>query len=219
MIEKQPRVAHGRNAQLAVKKHLPPEATLLSVARPGSKRPDIVAILDGVLFQIEVKSCDSLCSAFVPLSCTIRKTSSTFIDSLIPLFTDDAHSNMHEVIQHHRRVDDTIGFPCDFGTGRSGKIPQTLVLSDDHQNLELIHDHVISHFHKGGNTYLALVCKKPTPSIHLYYTGFGPNVMNAPDLPMIATAKLNTYGTAPLDALRVALRITLPPVPGLIISN
>ena len=218
-MAKQPRIDRGFDAQVAVKRSLPPELTIVSCARPGSNKPDLVSIVDGRLIQFEVKSCDNITSTIVPISCTVRQNTTTFIDGLVPLFTNHEHQSISSIIDHHRLSDPTIGFPCDDGTGRSGRIPPQLSMSSSHMNISRVHDAMIRYWHECKNHYLVVVCRKPTQTIHVFHTGYGDNRLNAPLVPRIRSARIGTYGSAPPNALRVALKITLPQTSGLILPQ
>ena len=209
MTEVQPRVAHGFDAQLVVERLLPRDSTVVSVAQPGSQRPDITAIIGGILVKFEIKSCTSPTTSVALYNCTVYKDEANPLDELVPLFTDYKFTNIDSVVLYHRMSNSTIGFPCDDGVVRSGKFPRLSITSEP--QLSYIRQYVTAHIHKSGNSYLALVCKRPTPSVHVFYTGYGANVLQAPPLPVIKTSHISTYGHAPMDAMRLALKITFAP--------
>lgn len=216
-MSRQPRIDRGFNAQLIVKGRLPSSMNMVSCARSGSNKPDLVVLSEGRLVQFEIKSCDNITSTIVPISCTVNATSNTNIDRLVPLFTENKHQSINDVVVHYHKQDSAIGFPCDEGSRRSGKLPKQLRLTSDHDNIHIVHKRILDHFVKSNITYLAVVCRTPTVSVHVFHTGHGHNALGAPMLPTIASARLGTYGSSSLNSMRVALKITLPSVTGLLL--
>lgn len=202
-----PRITHGFRAQLLTQQLLPQDATLLSVARPGSQLPDLVALINGHRTQFEIKSCATPNSTIAPYSRTVFHGELSPLDHLVSIFTDRPNDTLRSVIANHRSTDQSYGFPCDDGVTRSGKIP-ALRVKKGNPALITIRNYVIDRLQAENNTYLALVCTKPTPTIHLFYTGCGHNVLKASPLPMLTSAYLSTYGTAELDSMRVALKVS-----------
>lgn len=196
-------------------KILPPTSVLLSVARPGSKSPDMVALINGHRVQFEIKNCVSPTSTIVPINTTVFHGELSPIDRLVSLLTSRPNDTLRNVIANRRSDDQSYGFPCDDGVVRSGKVP-ALRVKNQPAVLYDIRQYVIDHLTASKNTYLALVCQRPVQSVHLFYTGYGLNVLKASPLPLVRSAYLSTYGTADLNQMRVALKITLCPTQGYI---
>jgi len=210
-----PRVLNGHDAQLLVHQLLPPSAKIISSSVAGSNRPDLIVDIDNHVTQFEIKSCNSLKTPIALLSCTVQKNHNReIIDNIISLFTDNAHNTINSLIDYHQSNNIKVGFPCDRGTSRSGTLPKGLTLTLEHANMPAVHQYILTHFHNTKNTYLAIVCKRPCLFVHVFYTGYGHNVLNAPLLPMFATARITTYGIATLDKMRLALKFTVTPVIG-----
>lgn len=204
-----PRVHNGQEAQTLVRNLLPHDAQIISVASVGSNRPDLIVDLGGHITQIEIKSCNSLKSPIALLSCTVQKNHPReLIDNIISLFTDDNHLSVNELIDYHASNNQRVGFPCDYGTSRSGTLPKGLTLSLDHVNMPVIHQYVLTHLRAMKNTYLAIVCKRPSSKVHIFFTGYGHNILNAPLLPLFNTARITTYGIASLTKMRLAVKVT-----------
>ena len=209
----QPRVSHGFNAQCVVRDHLLKQydnLEIISVAHPGSHSPDILANIYGEQIQFEVKSCSIFTSPVVPINRTVTRNTQTPIDDLVELFTDGKWNNIASVVDYYRDQDGSIGFPCDGGTPRSGKLPPSLVICDKNDNIALreVRNVIIQHLQDRGDTYFVLVTKNPQLETHIFYTGKGPNVLNAPPIPKIKIARLRTYGASQLNSMRVAIKVS-----------
>lgn len=202
----QARVLNGHKAQLAVheaSKEL--GATLVSVSRPGSQRPDVAVLFNGVITQFEVKNSTSQTSAVTPFSETVHRGKAAKIDAIIPLMTNGSHATINEAIECGKLFDRTVGFPGDTHAPSTGRLP--LMTVTDVMSLTVIREFVIERLVEQHNTYLTLHCKHKSQKFHTYWTGIGNNVLGAPELPPIRMAKLATYGASPDGTMRVALKI------------
>lgn len=216
-----PRVSHGFNAQNIASDHLLhcfPHFNILSVALPGSNLPDIVASYNNVTIQFEVKSCNTTKSPIVVINNTVKRTSSTLVDKLIPLFSNNRHFNVAEVVDFSRATDSTVGFPCDQGAPRSGKLPISLELTHLDPVCKCVHAVIVSYLQQKGNNYFALVTKRPKVLTNLFHVGSCDNILGAPPLPPIHKVRLRTYGTAPMDSMRAAVKVTFQQECGLVLS-
>lgn len=202
-----PRVAQGFQAQLVVKQILPPAATIVSIARPGSNAPDLVALMNGRVIKFEIKSCATPTSPIVPYSRTVFVGEQSPLDHLVTILTRRPNDTLRSVVANHRSENQSYGFPCDAGASRSGKVPP-LRITSSHPSAPDIRSYVINELHSNEISYLALVCKHPTQTVHLFYTRYGHNILRASPLPRIKNAYLSTYGTDTLDAMRVALKVS-----------
>lgn len=210
MTGSHPRVAHGSVAQQVAQTHLIrsyPTCSIVSTAPPGSKLPDIIASVDAIPIQCEVKSNFKFTSPFVTINKTVKRGSINAIDNLVPIMTDGRWDSVEESVDYHRLTDSTIGFPGDAGTPNSGKLPKCLKITDEHllTNLRLS---ILSNFQAHEDTYLILICKRPALTPYVFYTGHGDNILSAPSFPNLSMAKLRTYGTARKDSMRVALKVS-----------
>ena len=208
-----PRVSHGSTAQQTALDHLVancPTCTITSVANIGSNAPDIVAVIDGANIQCEVKSSFVFTSPVVTISKTVKRNHTNIIDGLVPIMSNGLWDSVEESVEHHRITDTTIGFPGDCGTPNSGKLPKCLKITDS-VILDQVRQAIVENLAQHKDTYFILVCKHPHTSTHIYYTGYGTNVLNAPILPRLSMAKLRTYGTARKDSMRVALKVSFVP--------
>jgi hypothetical protein len=197
-------------AQLVAQSHLLkcyPTCNIVSAAAPGSKSPDIVASVDAISIQCEVKSNFKFSSPVVTINKTVKRGSLNLVDELVPVMTSGTWSSVEEAVDYHRLTDTTIGFPGDYGTPNSGKLPKCLKIIDE-EILSNVRLSIISNFHLHQDTYLILVCKRPTLTPHIFYTGYGENILGALELPPLSMAKLRTYGTARKDSMRVALKVS-----------
>jgi hypothetical protein len=127
------------------------------------------------------------------------------------MMTNDRWVSVEKIVDHHRCSDDTIGFPGDVGTPTSGKLPKCLKI-DNTEVLSDVRLAIISKLHTHRDNYFIIVSKHPKLKTHVFYTGCGENVLNAPMLPPISMAKLRTYGTARKDSMRVALKVSFIPL-------
>jgi hypothetical protein len=205
-----PRVSCGNVAQQVAQAYLLeryPTCNITSTAVPGSKDPDIIAVVDNVRIQCEVKSGFKFTSPVVTINKTVKRGNINIVDNLVPVMTDNAWNSVEESVDYHRLTDSTIGFPGDNGTPNSGKLPKCLKITDK-KLLANVWLAVRNNFHMRQDTYFILVCKRPTLSTHVFYTGYGENILAAPLLPLLSMAKLRTYGTARKDSMRVALKVS-----------
>lgn len=205
-----PRVSHGSTAQQVAQSHLQqchPTCNIISIARPGSHMPDIVATVSNVPIQCEVKSNFKFSSPVVTINKTVKRGYRNIIDDLVPVMTNGAWNSIEESVDYHRLADETIGFPNDINAPNSGKLPKCLKIIDK-KLLKNVRRSIISNLKSHSDTYFVLVCKRPTLTTHIFYTGHGDNVLNAPPLPQLSMAKLRTYGTARHDSMRVALKVS-----------
>ena len=205
-----PRVAHGSVAQQVAQAHLLEcyqPCHIISTAVPGSKAPDIIANINGARIQCEVKSSFNFNSPVVTINKTVKRRNINIVDDLVPVMTDSEWQSIEEIVDYHRLTDETIGFPGDRGTPNSGKLPKCLKIMDQ-KLLRKVRRAVISNLRSRGDTYFILVCKRPVLTSHIFYTGIGKNVLNAPPLPQLCMAKLRTYGTARRSSMRVALKVS-----------
>lgn len=209
----QARVLNGHKAQVAVheaSKEL--GATLVSVSRPGSQRPDVAVLFDGAITLFEVKNSTSQTSAVTPFSETVHRGKHAKIDAIIPLMTNGSHATINEAIECGKIFDHTVGFPGDRHTPSTGRLP--LMAVTDVMSLAVVREFVIERLTEQHNNYLTLHCKHKSQKFHTYWTGIGTNVLGAPDLPPIRVAKLSTYGASPDGTMRVALKINFHAHPG-----
>ena len=210
MTNTHPRVAHGSVAQQVAQSHLLqcyPTCKILSAAPPGSKLPDIVAVVKRANIQCEVKSNFKFTSPFVTINKTVMRGSRNIVDELVPIMSDGIWNSIEESVDYHRLTDITIGFPGDVGTPNSGKLPKCLKITDE-DILSNVWLAIRNNFHKRKDTYLILICKRPVLTPYIFYTGYGKNVLKAPELPLLSMAKLRTYGTARYNSMRVALKVS-----------
>lgn len=202
----QARVLNGHKAQIAVheaSREL--GATLMSVSRPGSQRPDVAVLFNGIITQFEVKNSSSQTSAVTPYSETVHRGKNAKIDAIIPLMTNGSHATINEAIECGKQLDKTVGFPGDTHTPSTGRLP--LMAVTDVMSLAFVREFVIERLAEQNNTYLTLHCKHKPQKFHTYWTGLGVNVLDAPELPPLRMAKLATYGASPDGTMRVALKI------------
>ena len=210
MTPSHPRVNHGSIAQQVAQSHLKqcyPTCNIISTAHPGSHLPDIVATVDKISIQCEVKSGFKFTSPCVTINKTVKRGSRNIVDDLVPIMTNGTWNGVEKSVDFHRLTDITIGYPGDNGTPYSGKLPKCLKITDE-KLLSTVRLSIISNLKKHKDTYFILVCKRPTLTTHIFYTGYGINVLKAPRLPQLSLAKLRTYGTARRNSMRVALKVS-----------
>jgi hypothetical protein len=210
MISTHPRVAHGSRAQQVAQAHLLkcyPTCNIISTAAPGSKSPDIVASVDTIPIQCEVKSNFKFTSPVVTINKTVKRGSLNLVDELVPVMTFGMWNSVEEAVDYHRLTDMTIGFPGDTNAPYSGKLPKCLKITDGTllTNVRLA---IMNNFCERQDTYLVLVCKRPALATYIFYTGHGENILAAPYLPQLSMAKLRTYGSARHNSMRVALKVS-----------
>ena len=210
-----PRVHHGSNAQYIAQAHLTQSydsCVIKSIASLGSHAPDITAVVNGVDIQCEVKNSVRITSPVVTINKTVKRGNINIIDELVPVITGGIWDSIEEAVDYHRLTDTTIGFPGDAGTPTSGKLPKCLKITNA-QLLRDVRESVITNLVQHQDTYFIMVCHRPTPVLHVFYTGYGHNVLNAPPLPQLSMAKLRTYGNAKNGSMRVALKVSFIPPP------
>jgi hypothetical protein len=210
MINAHPRVFQGLVAQQIAQSYLIQHHSpcdIVSTAPHGSHRPDIVAIIKDVPIQCEVKHTFKFTSPVVTINKTVKRGSLNLVDELVPVMTSGTWNSVEEAVDYHRLTDTTIGFPGDINAPYSGKLPKCLKIIDEAllTNVRLA---IRNNFHERQDTYLILVCKRPTLATYIFYTGYSENILAAPELPQLSMAKLRTYGSARKDSMRVALKVS-----------
>ncbi len=213
MSKSQRRLHTGYQAQLsaatAICNYIP-NATLVSVAPPGSMAPDVIIAVDGINLQFEVKQVKNTTRPLVLINKQVKRDTTEVLDVLTQLITHNDISFM-QCMDNARRTDKTIGFPSDEGVQISGKLPTILTKKHTHQDsLQVCHSIVTQHLHSKGDNYVAVV-DSSTSRVFIFFTGLGQNTIQAPPLPQFASMSLKTYGSPSSKnaGVRIGLNVIL----------
>lgn len=178
---------------------------LISSSRPGSKLPDIVAKINDVPVQFEVKGRSSGIGGQISifnLSAT-RGIRNKLLDTIASIF-EDKNVSFEQAIDQHRKKNPLIGYPGDQGALTSGKVPPTWKTSDS-SKIDKFKKIIINHLHSKGDNYL-IIHDRNQEKHYIFWTGLGQNVLNAPPLPPIRYIVADTGGGANLKRQQQGVR-------------
>lgn len=209
----QTRVKNGAEAQSSFAQKLEAlgNVEIISQAAPASKQPDIVATINGEEAQFEIKGRNTSVSPITFFDLSIRRGGSdTTLNEIAEAFTSGKIKDFEKMIDAFRRRNPEVGFPGDAGTPPSGKLPPEFRMKDNPEVFGRIRDMLIEHLHLHSDNYFA-VLNRDQQSTDIFWTGGGPNPLNAPEFPAVTFVLLDTYGGAYKGAMRVGLKVQLDP--------
>lgn len=189
---------------------------VISTAAPGSKAPDIKALVQGVPCQFEVKGredgIDGLISIFnLSANRGVKDTRLDFVSSTF----EGRNIGFETAIDNHRIHNRQVGYPFDRGAPKSGKVPPSWKTTEV-EKMNVFYSMVLDHLHSKGDNYFVLH-KRGSDGWNIFWTGLGKNVLKAPPLPHFTKVVADTGGgqnTARADAglpsgktLRFAIKV------------
>lgn len=197
----------------------------ISSADRSSKEPDLVCTIGGRRVQFEIKGRDNSASPITLFNSSLRRGATPRIEmnELAGAFTNDTYYDFEEMINGYRERElhlgfhkkrpalPVVGFPGDPHTPKSGKIPPQFRVSDNPALFGRARNFISNNFKRSGDHYLVIDNRSGQGPVNIYWTGYGKNVLNAPKLPNITSAVLDTYGEPYKGAMRVALKVQLDP--------
>lgn len=202
------RVHHGSEAQEQFVEWMQEQwgdrVKVLSVAPRSSQAPDVVAEVDGVQIQVEVKGQSSESRHLTFIDRMVRRNQPDPIMDAVAQALANTDS-FTQLIDSYRRSNPAVGFPGDEGAPPSGKVPPEFRMNTDQRVCSQVGQYLLDTFKNAGDNYLAIV--NADKHVTLYWTGVGPNPLKAAPLPALHAVSLATYGGAYKDAMRVALKV------------
>jgi hypothetical protein len=226
------RVRQGLSSQEAVSIFIKAEARERGVkvrvvkrAAYGQKSNDVVMNLDGRTVSFEVKGIDGVGKSLPLFDKSVRRRNvPPEIETLAEAFaevisvgggrlsrlldTEGYPRTFLGMLDFYRdKVDPTIGLAEDPNSTSSGKLPRDLASSDSRVT-SVARKLVLNNLKSGGDSYFA-VHDKRTDDVHVWYTGYGENVLDAPSFPPVKHVMIDTYGGSSRGATRVAVKIRI----------
>jgi hypothetical protein len=211
-LNTQSRIQLGTSAQITIQRELKrrygSRMRVVSSAPAGSKKPDLIVNVDGKRVQFEIKGRNSSSSHITMFDTSIRRDEpNALLDELAYVISSGKLRSFEQLIDRYRQSNQAVGFPGDERTPKSGKLPPELRTIEG-KYLEPVFLHIMNHFQESGDNYFA-VFNRDKRDVEIYYTGIGPNVLRAPEFPMLSKLIVDTYGGAYEGAMRVALKVKL----------
>jgi len=186
----------------------------ISMARPGSDAPDLIVQINKMKLQFEIKGRDTTQSSVTFFDKSIRRGKRVeLLDRMSSIFTRNRYTTFEEMIDGYRATNNCVGYPGDEGTPKSGKLPSELRTRNDHLISAQMHAILLEHFSDNGDNYFAVYNRKNEQTAEIFYTGYGPNPLNAPALPPLDFIALDTHGGSYKGSMRVAIKghLIVPP--------
>jgi hypothetical protein len=173
-----------------------PEARFMSVSEKSSQDADVVFQIDGKNYNFEIKSRTGPFKSNVVYDKRItRDTQDPVLNDFAKHFSGGETKTFAELMDEHGGK-----FPGEGGAS-SGSVPKNFT-TDDAEFLDTLRKHAISHFEERGDNYFAVFENGKFSIFHIS----GPNPLNAGPFPKFDFAKVDTYGGAYKDKMRVAVK-------------
>lgn len=208
--EFQPRVQTGMNSQdvviASLQQDLGSDFQLISCAPPASKLPDIVAIIYGQQVQIEVKRRDNTNSPVKIYEKSIQRGQrDRILDAFARSHSNGRTKSFTEYVDYLRSNSPEVGFPDDEGVGssRSGKF---YVSIEDTKTKSLIRKYLVDSLKANSDDYFAIHTFN-TGRVDIYDIGSANNLLQVKKLPNIRLARIETYGGAYKNSMRLAIKV------------
>ena len=189
----------------------------------GQQSSDVVMVVDDVAFSVEVKGMSGLTKPVPLFDKSVRRRNvpqeietmaEAFIETISVgsgrlsriLETEGYSKTFLGMIDFYRdKVDHSVGLAEDPNSAGSGKLPRDLS-SGAPAVTRVARKMVLDNLKSSKDTYFA-VHDKTDDTVLIWYTGYGPNVLQAPDFPRIKNVSMDTYGGSSKGATRVAIKI------------
>jgi len=202
--QNQPRVAMGAAAQQSVADWLTTHfgIEIDSIAGIGQRRTDIQGTYNGANLNFEVKNVDSPVIRIVLFNTIIERPRATtatsrkakehpVINRFIGTLTNGDFHSFNNWIDSHRKINQTIGFPGDFGVRkRSGVLPPHRTVSGSKDFMRKYQRLIVNRLAESDIQYFVFVIN----GVPRIYHASGPNPLNAKPFPYPSTVMLDTYG-------------------------
>jgi hypothetical protein len=184
---------------------------LLSVAPMSSQAPDVIAQINQQTCQFEIKGRNNQAAHITFFDRSIRRGNrDPMLDDVARALMGSNVDSFEQMIDIYRKKNTAVGFPGDKGAPPSGKLPPEFRVHDNPALFERVRAHLLAHFNEAGDNYFA-VLNRDDGKASIFWTGTGPNPLEAPDFPQLTMVLLDTYGGAYKGAMRVALKVRLDP--------
>lgn len=188
----------------------------------GQQGTDLVVRVDGLLVRVEVKGVTGFAKPVPIFDKSVRRRNvPREVEDVTAAYTESLSfggaklktvmasrgypRNFLGVIDFFRDFSDpAVGLAEDPNSAASGKLPRELFTRDQFvcRRARTI---LIDGLRRSQDSYFVVHDKKDD-EIEVYYTGFGQNVLQAPDFPDLQEIALDTYGGASRGATRVAFK-------------
>lgn len=204
----QKRVYQGSEAQQIIEQHLSEwfgdEYQLISIAKPASHEPDLVAEIGGERIQFEIKSRDAKSGMIKMYEKSIgRDERDRNFDLIAKYYSGGELKTFTQLVDHLRETHPQYGFPGDEGAGKSGSIWLKI---DQQDVITKIRPYLLAPLRNDGNQYFA-VFDQASGKVSTFHTGLEPNVLGAPRIPNIAAVAIDTYGGQYKGRMRAAIKV------------
>lgn len=210
----QTRVTNGAAAQMTFAEKLQKMegVEIESTAPMSSQAPDVVATINGEEAQFEIKGRNTAVAPITFFDKSARRgQEDAVLDEIAETFTSGKIKSFERMIDAFRKRNPEVGYPGDEGTPASGKLPPEFRVKDNPEVFERVRDYLIEHLHLHNDNYFGVVNRDDMDTTEVFWTGGGPNPLNAPEFPPLTFVLLDTYGGAYKGAMRVALKVQLDP--------
>jgi len=205
----QGRVNHGKIAQEKVFDWTESEfnASLISIAKPGSQDPDLVVDIADARTQFEIKGAASLGAPITLFDKSVNRTQCPKIfDQAANLIMPGA--GFVELVDFYRNEDPCIGFAGDEGVCKSGKMPFQFTNVTDYDILSQIRTIILDHLCESNDNYF-VVYDRNQEDFSCYHTGLDKNLIEMGQFPELKSFSLRTYGGPNGVSTRVGVKIKL----------
>jgi len=208
--ELQQRVSRGSEAQQHIEEYLTnkfgKQYKLVSTAPPSSKKPDLVANINGKLVQFEIKGRANP-NAFIKLyeRSVGRDDNDKTLNAFARNYTDGKITSFTELVDATNGKSSKFGFPGDKGVAKSGSV---YFSTDEPAHLSKMRKYILQSLRDNGDEYFA-VYNRGTHTVDYFYTGLGPNPLKAKRIPNFKQMVVDTYGGAYKNKMRVGIKVKL----------
>lgn len=212
----QSRVTTGAAAQLTVGEKLQAalgdKIKIISTAPMASQAPDIVATVNNESCQFEIKGRNTPTAPITFFDISARRgRSDVILDDIAEAITNGKIHSFEQMIDVFRQRNPSVGYPGDDGVPKSGKLPPEFRFKDNSLVFQRVRSFLVDHMQAHQDNYFAVVNRSDMNTTEIFWTGTGPNPLNAPEFPALAFVVLDTYGGAYKGAMRIALKAQLDP--------
>lgn len=206
----QERVFQGDDSQRAVEHFLldtyGDQYELVSVAARHTKAPDLIAKIGNKQAQFEIKGRNTAVAPIKFYEKMIgRGQPDPVLDRVAKIYTDGRATTFSDLIDVLQQENPTVGFPGDPKVAPSGSVWLNIV---DRPHLSKIRTYLINEMRKNGDNYFA-IHNRQDDAVSVFYTGHGPNDLNAPRIPNFVQMAVDTYGGSYKNKMRAGIKVKL----------
>lgn len=205
------RVSHGMNAQELIIHKLQEQFgdrfKFISTAGRSSQVADIIGEIDGVRYQFEVKSRADKNGVMTLYTKTMWPNQrDALMDAFSNSFSNGKARNFTELMELQKQEKPGSGWPGDEGSPKSGAVN---IRADDRKIISRVRRQLMRYLTASDDDYFVVVTRN-TGDVNFYKLGTSkPNVLEAPNLPILKRVIMKTDGGADKGGMRVAVKVQL----------